>query len=104
MNTSGVEHLRISDRSLTFICRKTSIPRKEPKLVNTRQFKHYNINAFCSDLGKTLQIQSADLLDPNALWEEWKNKFVFIANMHAPQITKKVRSMPLGLQILSRKV
>ena len=32
-------------------------------------------------------MQSAALLDPNGLWEEWKNKFVFIADMQAPQIT-----------------
>ena len=92
INTSCVEHLGISDHSLISICRKIPIPRKEPKLINTRQFKHYNINAFCSDLSKILQTQSADLLDPNALWEEWKNIFVFIADMHAPQVTKKVRS------------
>ena len=41
INTSGVEHLGISDHSLIIICRKISIPRKKPKLINTRQFKHY---------------------------------------------------------------
>ena len=35
-NTFGVEHLGISNHSLIFICGKILIPRKEPKLINTR--------------------------------------------------------------------
>ena len=46
----------------------------------------------CSDLSKVLQTLSSNLLDPNELWEDCENKFVFITDMHAPQITKKVRS------------
>ena len=42
-NTTGVEHLWIGNHNLIFICRKISILRKEPKLIYTRQFKHYDI-------------------------------------------------------------
>ena len=36
---SGVIHLGLSDHSLVYICRKIGIPRAEPKIVETRQFK-----------------------------------------------------------------
>ena len=87
---SGVEHLGISDHSLIYICRKVSIPRKEPKLAgNTRQSKSYNKNAFCYDLQKIFQTQSIPCPDPNLLWHEWKTKFLLISDMHAPQILAK---------------
>jgi hypothetical protein len=43
----GVEHLGITDHSLIYICRKISIPHKEPKLISTQQFKNYSKDAFC---------------------------------------------------------
>lgn len=89
---SGVVHLGISDHSLIFIQRKFSIPRKEPKIIKTRQFKYYNANAFKFDLAMNLQMLSETARDPNVMWEEWKNIFLLVADMHAPQITRKVRS------------
>ena len=89
---SGMEHLGISGHSLIYICRKVSIPRKEPELISTRQFKNYNKNAFCYDLQKIFQTQSIQCPDPNLLWHEWKTKFLLISDMHAPQMTRKVRS------------
>ena len=88
---SGVEHIGISDHSMIYVCRKVSIPRKEPKIVNTRQYKYFEINAFRSDLNEIFQIQS-NLTNPNILWEEWKSKFLAVADLHAPPITRKVRS------------
>ena len=38
---SGVHHNGISDHSLIYIHKKISIPRKQPKIINTRQFKRY---------------------------------------------------------------
>ena len=35
INSSGVEHLGISDHSLVYVCRKISSPRKQPKIINT---------------------------------------------------------------------
>ena len=69
-----------------------SIPRKEPKLISTRQFKNYSKDAFCYDLHKIFQTQSSQSPDPNSLWQEWKTKFLLISDMHAPQMTRKVRS------------
>ena len=72
-NLYGVDHV---DHSLVYVHRKISIPRKQPKIINTRQFKHYNIEAYKQDLAKVLQNQPQDC-DPNTctLWKEWKEKF-----------------------------
>jgi hypothetical protein len=70
---------------MIYVCRKVSIPRKEPKIVNTRQYKYFEINAFRSDLNEIFQIQS-NLTNPNILWEEWKSKFLAVTDLHAPPI------------------
>ena len=43
--TSGIEHVGISDHSLIYIQRKISIPRKQPKITATRQYKNYQVAA-----------------------------------------------------------
>ena len=43
---SGVDHVGMSDHSLIYIHRKIAIPRKQPKIINTRQFKHFNVDAY----------------------------------------------------------
>ena len=94
INGSGVIHLGISDHSLIYIQRKISVPRKEPKVIKTRQYKHYNANNFKSDILTYLhdQIFWDTMLDPNMMWGKWKTIFLSIADFHAPEITKKVRS------------
>ena len=88
---SGVEHVGISEHNLIFILRKISLPHKEPKIINTRQLKNYDINALRTDLGNILQTQSSEM-DTNKAWDEWKTKFLLVVEMHAPHITQKVRS------------
>ena len=87
----GVHHIGISDHSLIYIHRKISIPRKQPKIVNTRQFKRYNIEAFNLDLYNILHSQPHES-DPNILWDDWKEKFLLVADMHAPPVIRRVRS------------
>ena len=53
---SGVDHVGMSDHSMIYIHRKTA-PGKQPKIINTRQFKHFNVDAYKQDLGKILQNQ-----------------------------------------------
>ena len=89
----GVIHIGISDHSLIFLQRKISVPRSEPKLINKRNFKHYNVDAFRSDLAACLANLTSTIQDPNDMWSEWKDRFLAVADMHAPQETKKVRSV-----------
>ena len=89
----GVIHIGISDHSLIFLQRKISVPRSEPKLINKRNFKYYNVDAFRSDLTACLANLTLTIQDPNDMWSEWKDRFLAAADMHAPQETKKVRSV-----------
>ena len=90
---SGVIHIRTSDHSFILIQRKISIPRPEPKLNRKRQFKRYNINAFISDLTACLVNLTSTVQDSNDMWSDWKDRFLFVADIHAPQETRKVRSI-----------
>ena len=88
---SGVDHLGISDHSLIYACRKISISRNEPKIIRSRQFKHYDKNSFLTELWAILQYMANDN-NPDVLWEDFKTKFLLVADVHAPQVTRKVKS------------
>ena len=91
---TGVIHLGISDHSLVYLCRKLSIPKAPPKTVFTRHYKNYNVNQFNNDLSEVfnLPLDSAILTDPNALWNDFKNKFLSVADKHAPIRQRRVKS------------
>ena len=62
-------------------------------MINTRQYKSYNKNNFIADLSDIFHInfdQESD--DVNEIYMDWKNRFLFVADMHAPPITRRVRS------------
>ncbi len=75
------------------ITRKFSIPRGEAKIINTRQYKGYIKDNFIIDLSEIFHTdfdhQSDDV---NEMYTHWKNKFLFVADMHAPPITRRVHS------------
>ena len=89
--TSGIEHVGISDHNLIYIQRKISIPRKQPKITVTKQYKNYQVAAFKNDLSKILATL-IDTDDPNIMWEDWRAKFLAVADIHAPYVTRKVRN------------
>ena len=88
---SDVDHIGISDHSLIYVCRKISIPRNEPKVIRSRQYKHYDKNSFLAELRDIMQYMINDN-NPDVLWEDFKTKFLLVADVHAPQITRKVKS------------
>ena len=62
-------------------------------MINTRQYKGYNKNKLTADLSKVFHVdfdQESD--DVNEISMDWKNRFLFVTNMHAPLITRRVRS------------
>ena len=46
VTNSGVIHLGISDHSLVFLSRKTQYCRTGPRVIETRQFEHFNRGNF----------------------------------------------------------
>jgi hypothetical protein len=53
-----IEHVGIRDHSLIYIQRKISISRKQPKIINTRKYKNYKVDAFKYDLSRVLETPS----------------------------------------------
>ena len=91
---TGVIHLGISDHSLVYLCRKLSIPKAPPKTVFIRHYKNHDVNKFNNDLREifSLPLDPAILNDPNALWNDFKTKFLSVADKHAPIRQCRVRS------------
>ncbi len=74
-----------------YICRKIGIPKQEPKVVEPRQFKNFNIGEFQHDL---LEALAHFMLhpDPKTALHEWKEIFYQIADIHAPYWSRKIRN------------
>ncbi len=88
---SGIIELEISDHSLVYICRKISIPKGEPKLIETRQFRHFNSTDFQNNLREAFS-NFNHYTNPNLAWHQWKGIFFQIADKHAPLRLRKVKS------------
>ena len=70
-----------------------SIPKGKPKIIETRQFKHFNEVRFQDDLKQALDTHFHYLYtDPNLAWQNWKEVFLNISEKHAPIRRKKVKS------------
>ena len=82
---SGVIELGISDHNLAYICRKIGIPKQEPKVLEIRQFKNFNIGEFQHDLTEAFRYFTFHS-DPNTALHEWKEIFYQIADFHASYI------------------
>ncbi len=90
---SGVLHLGISDHSLVYLCRKVSVPKSKPKIVETRQFKFFDNDYFQQDLSHAFNsTQLYNCTDANAAWHIWKETFLEVADHHAPLKRRKVKS------------
>ena len=91
---TGVIHLGISDHSLVYLCRKLSIPKAPLKTVFTRHYKNYDVKQFNNHLSEvfSLPLDSAILNDPNALWNDFKTKFLSVADKHALIRQRRVRT------------
>ena len=59
--------------------------------MRSRQLKHYDKNTFLTELRDIMQYEMNNN-NPEALWEDFKTKFLLVADVHTPQITRKVES------------
>ena len=65
-----------------------------PKIVFTRHYKNYEVNQFNNHLSEvfSLPLDSANLNDPNSLWNDFKTTFLSVADKHTPIRQRRVRS------------
>ena len=78
----------INDFSLFFWPRKTQYCSIGPRVIETRQFNHFNRGKFLIDL-KQLPWANVDLYsDLNEMWRVWKEMFLGCIDKHTTQIKK----------------
>ena len=84
---AGVIHLLalgISDHSLVYLCLKVTVPRDKPKILDSRNLKYYSKESINDHLYHELNNFSWEQTDPNILWEQFKNIFNSLSDVHAP--------------------
>ena len=90
---SGVCHLSISDHSLIYAIRRSIPLREKPRIIETRNYKDFDLTCFLADL-KQLPWDLVELSDdPNEMLCVWKTLFLDTLNTHAPVKTKRVRNV-----------
>jgi hypothetical protein len=89
---SGVLHFGISDHSLNYVCRKISFVKNDPKFVESRNSKNDIQRDFNQDLYHALFKLNWEINDPNMLWENFQITFNYVADIHAPLQSRKVRN------------
>ena len=94
ISQSEVVHVGISDHSLIYACRKLSFSysKNQSKVNRSRDFKNYVQRNFNLDLDIALSNIDWDIDDPNRLSENFKTTFNYVADVHAPTKSRRVRS------------
>ena len=91
---SGVLACGISDHDVVFMTKHMRLPklRAPPRLLNVRNYKKFNLNAFRQDMSNVPfdKIKSISK-DANEMWILWKAFFLDILNKHAPIVDIKVK-------------
>ena len=90
---SGVLYVAISDHSLIYVCRKISFSRNDSKFVESKNFKNYIQRDFNYDLYHDLLMLNWEINDPNMLWNHFQTTFNYVADIHAPIQSRRVRKM-----------
>ncbi len=88
---AGVVELAISDHNLVYICREVRVPKEPPKIIYCQQFKNFSVNEFRTDL-RNIFAPNIFTDDPNNMWHDWKNRFLHVAEKHAPTRQRRVKS------------
>ena len=90
---SGILITGFSDHDMVFGMRKISGNRnKAPKIIRSRNLKHYNKEAFRKDLANADWESIMEVSDVNIMYAEWEKLFINILDKHAPIRQRKVRN------------
>ena len=77
---------------MIYVCRKISFVKNDPKFVESRNFKNYIQRDFNQDLYHALFNLNWEINDPNVLREKFQIAFNYVADIHAPLKSRKVRN------------
>lgn len=80
----GALHIGISDHSLIYAIHKHNTPKTDKKIIESRQLKNFDREAFIDNIKET-PFHLASLLDDlNEMWD-WKSLFLEIAKKNMPR-------------------
>ena len=89
---SGVIPVGFSDHSAIFAVRKQHrLKPPHPRVIDTRNFKHFNRDTFIEDLNKVPWSLLNSFADVAGSWDSFKQLFGEVADSHAPRIRVRVR-------------
>ncbi|KAK2547890.1 hypothetical protein P5673_032031 [Acropora cervicornis] len=88
----GILHVGISDHSLIYATHKHNTLKADPKIIESRQFKHFDSAAFIEDIKETPFHFASLMDDPNEVWDVWKSLLLEVINKHAPMRKRKKKS------------
>ena len=91
---TGVYPLSISDHYLIYAIRKIGIPRGQPRVIQSRNFKRFDEAKFKMDLINAPWPPFDNSQDVNCAWTAWSNVFLGVIDKHAPCRTIRVRNKP----------
>ena len=57
--------MRTGNHSVSYSCRKVSIPKRQPEIIKTRIYKNSDVFNFMSDLKETFNTRTTQSEDPN---------------------------------------
>ena len=92
---SGVIPCGISDHDIIYVLRNSRLAKikKEPKVVNIRNFKRFSASDFVRKLeGLPFNLINDLGYTPDEMWHTWKTIFLDVLNKHAPTTSTKIRS------------
>ena len=82
-----------SDHDVIYGIRKvSSMLNKSPKIIKTRQLKHYDSQKFGEDLRKIDWESILEQDDVNKMSHDWEKRFLSVLDKHAPFCQRKVRN------------
>ena len=90
---SGALPLGLSDHCLTYATLKLKSKRPPPKIIQTRNFKHFNDKDFKTDIERIpFHITTVFEDKDDSLWA-WEQLFRSVCDQHAPHRVVKARSV-----------
>ena len=91
----GVVPMALSDHSLVFCVLKAGVVKAQPRIIEYRSYKQFDINAFIKDLENVPWHIIENEQNVNDALFTWNKLFTDIVDEHAPIKKRRVKGVPL---------
>ena len=98
--SQGTCNVTMSDHNLVFAIRKFRQPRGSPRLIETRDFRHFDENMFLNDLVQLPWDSVYEYEDPNDMWLRWKTLFLQVTYTPLCALSVLATAASRGFQLI----